>query len=63
MENSGLESKSDSIDHAAKLIDRLLNTSDGGQRIIVGQYEASTIVALLTDSLYRADVMSRVEGL
>lgn len=62
MENSDLESADESLEQAVNLIDRLLTVADGGDAFELGQYEASTIIALLTDKPYRIEVMSHVDG-
>lgn len=61
METGGLETEAESIERAVDLLDRLLSTADGGRNVGIGQYEASTILALLMDKVYRAKVMSRLD--
>jgi hypothetical protein len=46
---------------AASLLDAVLVVAHGGQEVVVGQFEASTILALLIDGAYRSDVMSRLD--
>lgn len=62
MDANGLESHEESVERAGELVERLLVAADGGPGVGVGQYEASTILALLTDELYRNTVLRRVEG-
>jgi len=59
--NTDLESKDESIERAVDLVDRLLITADGGPDVILGEYDASTIIALLSDSRYRIEVMSLLD--
>jgi hypothetical protein len=61
MDTNGLETESKSIERAVDLLDHLLYIADGGRAMVVGQYEASTILALLMDKPYRVDVMSRLD--
>lgn len=61
MGSGELETESESIERAVDLLDRLLVTVDGGRGVGIGQYEASTILALLMDKAYRVSVMSRLE--
>lgn len=48
------------IESAVDLLDQLLQTTDGGREVVLGQYEASTILALLMDKMYREIVMLRL---
>jgi len=61
MEDDDLETEAQSIDRAVDLLDRLLCTADGDRGFVVGEYAASTIIALLTDKKYRISVMSRLD--
>jgi len=61
MELGETETESESIQRAVDLLDRLLTTADGGQDLSVGEYEATTILALLMDKSYRVLVMSRLD--
>lgn len=61
MEINDLETESDSLERATELLDRVLATADGGPRVSLGTYEASTIIALLTDDAFRVNVMSRLD--
>lgn len=60
MESGALESESQSIDRAVDLLDHLLEIADGGRGMVVEQYEASTILALLMDKRYRNEAMSQL---
>ena len=60
MENDGLETEEQSIVNAVDLLDRLLFVADGDSPISIGQYDASTMIALLMDKPYRVEVMSRL---
>jgi hypothetical protein len=46
---------------AVELLNRLLETADGGQCVAIGQFEASTLLALLTRKSYRISIMSRLD--
>jgi len=61
MEFGETETESESIERAVDLLDRLLATADGGRDVAVGEYEATTILALLMDKSYRVEVMSRLD--
>jgi len=61
MEFGETETASESIERAVDLLDRLLATADGGPDVAVGEYEATTILALLMDKSYRVKVMSRLD--
>jgi hypothetical protein len=61
MDREDLETESESVERAVDLLDRLFAAADGGRSVSLGQYEASTILALLTDKPYRVEVMSRLE--
>lgn len=61
METNDLETESDSLEQAVELLDRLLTTADGGPSVSLGTYEASTIIALLTDKAFRVNAMSRLD--
>lgn len=61
METDGLETESECIERAVDLLDHLLYIADGGRAMVVGEYEATTILALLIDKSYRVDVMSRLD--
>jgi hypothetical protein len=50
-------------DDAAQLVDRLLEAADGGRKVLLGQYEASILLALLGDQSYTAKIMRAVEEL
>lgn len=63
MEANGLETESESIERVVDFLDHLLYIADGGRAMVVGQYEASTILALLMDKQYRVAVMSRLDDL
>jgi len=43
---------------AVDLVDRLFEAADGGRHVSVGEYEASTILALFADSQFRENVLS-----
>jgi hypothetical protein len=45
------------------LIERLLAAADGGPAVYVDGYDASTLVALLSDAAYRRAVLGRVDGM
>ena len=49
------------IEYAVDLLDRLLEAADGGRDVCVGDYGASTILALLMDKKYRRTVMSKLD--
>lgn len=61
MDREDLETESESVERAVDLLDQLSATADGGRDVLLGQYEASTILALLMDEPYRAEVMSRLD--
>lgn len=61
MDRDDLETESESVERAVDLLDQLLAAADGGPGVTLGQYEASTILALLTDKPYRVEVMSRLD--
>lgn len=61
MEADGLETESVSIERAVKILDHLLHIADGGRAMVMGQYEVTTILALLMDKPYRVSVMSRLD--
>lgn len=61
MESEVLETESGSFQRAVDLLDRLLATADGGPGVSLGMYEASTILALLMDKVYRVNAMSRLD--
>lgn len=61
MENLELEPESESIERAVELLDHLLIVADGGRGVVMEQYEATTILALLIDKPYRVKVMSRFD--
>jgi len=42
-----------------QLVDRLLEAADGGREIRVGEYYASTILAIIEDSEFHNKVISR----
>jgi hypothetical protein len=41
-----------------ELIERLLEAADGGRKIGLGEYQASTILAMLDDPGYRNSVLA-----
>jgi hypothetical protein len=55
------ETEPECIERAVDLLDQLLRTADGGYGITLGQYGATTILALLMDRSYRLEVMSRLD--
>ncbi len=61
MDSEQLETQEVSIERALDLLDRLLATADGGRSISIGQYDASAVLALLTDKSYRIKVLSRLD--
>lgn len=61
METNTVETELESIERAAELLSRLLDTADGGSSVSVDQYYASTILALLMDNTFRMNVMSRLD--
>jgi len=63
MQSNELRDRENEIEAAVDLLDELLRAADGGPSVVLGSFEASTLLALLTDRAYRVDVMSRVDGL
>lgn len=61
MDNIDLETSDESVERAVELLDCLLAAADGGDSVTCGQYEASTIIALLADRSYRVEVMSKLD--
>jgi len=41
-----------------QLVDRLLEAADGGREVRLGEYYASTILAIFEDSMFRSRVLS-----
>jgi hypothetical protein len=62
MSRGELESERESLERAVELLERLAHAADGGRAASIGQYEASTLLALLEDERYRAKVMVRFAG-
>lgn len=52
-----IETQSQSVKRAAQLLEDILTIADGGRGMVVEQYEASTILAMLIDQEYRNEVM------
>lgn len=63
MDESRLDSQSSEDLDTVRLLDQLLEAVDGGRRVVVGQYEASIILALLGDHGYSDRMMRAVEAL
>jgi|688.fasta_scaffold2127908_1 hypothetical protein len=61
MDSDGNETEADSIERAVQLLDNLLYIADGGRSMAVGEYEATTILALLMNKSYRVKVTSRLD--
>lgn len=61
MNSDGNETETESIERAVQLLDDLLYIADGGRSMVVGEYEATTILALLMDQSYRVKVTSRLD--
>ncbi len=61
MDLDGNETETESIERAVQLLDSLLYIADGGRRMHIGEYEATTILALLMDKSYRVKVTSRLD--
>ena len=49
----GLETEAESIERAVELLDQLVYIADGGRGVTLGEYGATTILALLMDRSYR----------
>lgn len=63
MQSHELESELESVVRATDLLERLEEAADGGPIVQVGQYEASTLLALLTNKKYRTHAMSHLDAL
>ena len=50
------------VQDAVELLDRLLETADGGRGVSMGEYEASTMLALLMDKEYRRTTLSQLSN-
>ncbi len=61
MNLDGNETQTESIERAVQLLESLLYIADGGRRMYLGEYEATTILALLMDKSYRVKVTSRLD--
>ena len=49
--------KNNDLRAALELHERLLEAADGGRTVRLGEYEASLILAMLEDSVYRNSVL------
>ena len=56
-----MDDDTDEVEYAVDLLDRLLETADGGRHVDLGPYGASTILGLLINRDYRVMVMSRLD--
>jgi hypothetical protein len=63
MDESLLDGQSSEDQDTVRLLDRLLETVDGGRSIVVRQYEASIILALLGGHAFGDRMMRAAEEL